>query len=157
MSCSQNNELERFLAGELTPEEEAAFAEHLAKCPQCCEAMVQLLEFPSLKLEEAASFEFLQELEPPAGLSENIVREMLRQKRREFRQYCVRVAVSSAAAVAIVFTSFAGASQEIFSPRITEPLTLSQKMEQEEAFANALREFSLSEFCMEVLNHAKEK
>lgn len=157
MSCSKNDELKRFLAGEMTPEEEAEFAGHLAQCPECIEAMSSLLEDPTPELEEAPAFVHLTEIEPPAGISESIIREMLRRKRREFRQYCIRVAVSGAAAIAIVFASFTTIGIEMSAQQFTEPMTLSEQMEQEEAFAKAFREFSLSEFCMEVLSHAKEK
>ena len=157
MSCSKNDELRRFLAGEMTPEEEAEFAGHLARCPECIEAMSSLLEDPDPELEEAPAFVHLTEIEPPAGISESIIREMLRRKRREFRQYCMRVAVSGAAAIAIVFSSFAVINVETNARQFTEPMTLSEQMEQKEAFAKAIREFSLSEFCMEVLSHAKEK
>ena len=157
MSCSKNDELKRFLAGEMTPEEEAEFAGHLAQCPECIEAMSSLLEDPTPEMEEASAFVHLTEIEPPAGISESIIREMLRRKRQEFRRYCVRVAVSSAAAIAIMFSSLTFIGIELRSSQFVEPMILSQKMEQEEAFAKAIREFSLSEFCMEVLSHAKEK
>jgi len=157
MSCSKNDELKRFLAGEMTPDEEAAFAGHLAACPECLEAMSSLLEDPIPELEEAPAFVHLTQLEPPSGITENIIREMLRRKRREFRQYCIRVAASSAAAIAIVFSSFTFLGTEQISSQFVEPMTLSQKMEQEEVFAKAIREFSLSEFWLEVLSHAKEK
>ena len=157
MSCSQRDELERFLAGELTPEEEAQFASHLADCPECCEAMAQLLETPSPGLEQSPAYAALTDLEPPAGFEETVIRELLRRKQREFRRYCMRVAVSGAAAIAIVFFSGANTAWERSAPEITEPVSVSDRIRQKEAFAKAVREFSLSDFCMEVLTHAKEK
>ena len=157
MTCAQNEALKRFLAGEMTPEEEAAFAAHLAQCPECIEAMSSLLEAPPEATADPPALAHLKELEPPPGISECIIREMLRRKRQEFRRYCLRVAFSAAAAITLVLTSFVGIGTQIGTEQFTQPLTLSQQMALEESRAEAFREFSLSEFITEVFDDAKEK
>lgn len=161
MSCSRSNDLERFLNGQLSPEEEAGFAAHLAQCPLCCDAMARLLESPSLptmpmELWEEGEFgeapqdtplEFLRQLEPPAGLSERVTRELLRQKQKEFRQYCFQVVVSSCAAICIVFLGFANLKQPEFTASaqslpLSEQLILEQRS-QPGALSESFQNFSL--------------
>ena len=97
MQCS---DLERFLAGGMNVDERAEFAQHLAGCPLCGEAMIFAFE--------NAGNPWLSPLPiqpmPPRGLTERITRELYRQRCREFRVYTLQVVLSTCAAVALIFT-----------------------------------------------------
>ena len=87
--------LRALAAGEMGRDGRMQAAAHLACCAVCMERFIALTE------ENAAP-------EPPRGLQERILLPVAEQaqKRREFYRYCLRVAVSSAAAIVLAFGVF---------------------------------------------------
>ena len=159
MPCNRPEELELFLNGQLSPEQEAEFAGHLASCPECCEKMAAMLDLPSQNSPDSQPcspyFVSLQNVQPPAGLTEQVVRRLLQQKKWEFRQYCFQVVVSCCAAIALVFAGFS-----FDTPQNTQ-IAIHRGSDDRETAQQSLRltspEHSGTDFFKEVFRFGKEK
>ncbi len=89
-SCYDKEHMKRFFGGTLNEEELLAFAEHLSICSVCSEVL-------SDTFDESAC------VMPTIDFAERVRRQISGSKKKEFRRYCVEVAVSVCAACAAVF------------------------------------------------------
>lgn len=96
MTHADDKKLTLLLRGGLSESEKAKVMEHIAKCDECADRMADLT------LDMAA-------IDPPAGMSEDILaaaRENTREKRRQdnLLMYSVRVVAGICAALVMIFS-----------------------------------------------------
>lgn len=95
MNCEKALEqLSAMLDGELGDAEELALREHLAACPTC-QAVFETMRDIDAAIAEA-------QLEPPAALRENVMREVRTGSRRQSKRRVTVAVIGTAAAIALI-------------------------------------------------------
>jgi hypothetical protein len=81
--------LQELKNGNLTPEQKLELLDHLQHCEACMSAFLNgINDLP----------------QPPAGFAEQVSQTIRRDKKREFRFYCIRVCAAMCASVLLMFT-----------------------------------------------------
>ncbi len=109
-----DKQLEALFHGALPPEEQLSLLEHISHCAHCAERMAGCAD--------------MRPSHPPAGFSDEVTQK-IRQKKREWYQYCARVAIAMCASLVLVFAgSFTERTPTLTPPDLNKANAIAQKM-----------------------------